>query len=91
VGLPFSPLFVYVREITFESPTGERTRLIEPDGAVSGGDVKINFTGEFGYTHNLHFGFFSWSFAMALLGVGLLIIAFWNVRSRSRARPHVVS
>jgi hypothetical protein len=96
VGLPFSPLFVYLRETTFESqpasaPASATGGEIEPGGAVSGGDVTINFTGEMGYTQNWHFGFFSWSLALALLGVGLLIIAFRNVRSRSRARPDVVS
>ena len=61
VGLPFSPLFVYLRETTFEpqpasaqaSANGGET---EPGGAVSGGDIKINFTGEIGFTHNWHFG-----------------------------------
>ena len=104
VGLPFSPLFVYLREITFESqpeitfesqPASASAAAtggeIEPGGAVSGGEVTINFTGEIGYTQNWHFGFFSWSLALALLGVGLLIIAFWNARSRSGARADVVS
>ena len=96
VGLPFSPLFVYIRETTFESQPASASAAatggeIEPGGAVSGGEVNINFTGEIGYTHNWHFGFFSWSLALALLGVGLLIIAFRNVRSRSRARPDFVS
>jgi len=96
VGLPFSPLFVYLREITFESqpksaPASATGGEIEPGGAVSGGEVKIDFTGEIEYTHNWHIGFFSWSLALALIGVGLLIIAFWNERNRSRACPDVVS
>ena len=96
VGLPFSPLFVYLRETTFESqpasaPASANGGETEPGGAVSGGDIKINFTGEIEFTRNWHFGFFSWSLALALLGVGLLFIAFWNVCSRSRARPNVVS
>ena len=95
VGLPFSPLFVYLREITFESqpvsaPASVTGGEIEPGGAASGGEVRIDFTGEIGYTQNWHFGFFSWSLALALLGVGLFVIAFWNTRSRSRERPDVV-
>ena len=84
LGLPFSPLFVYLRETTFEPQPGSAPV------SANGGEVKIDFTGEIGFTHNWHFGFFSWSLALALLGAGLLVIAFWNVRNRSRARPDVV-
>ena len=96
VGLPFSPLFVYRKETTFEpQPTSEPTSAtggdIEPGGAVSAGEVKINFSGEIEYRENWHFGYFSWSLALALLGDGLLIIARWNVRRRLRSRSDVVS
>lgn len=95
LGLPFSPLFIYVSETTFESqpasaPASAAGGENEPGGAVSAGEVRINFTGEIGYTQNWQFGFFSWSFALALLGAGLLIIALRSTRNHSRARPDVL-
>lgn len=95
VGLPFSPLFVYQSETTFEpqpasAPASANGSETQPGGAVSSDEVKINFSGEIGFTRNWHFGFLSWSSALVLLGIGLLVVAFWNLRNRSRARPDVV-
>jgi hypothetical protein len=95
VGLPFSPLFVYQTETTFEpqpasAPASANGGASEPGGAVSSDEVKIDFTGEIGFTRNWHLGFLSWSSALTLLGIGLLVITFWNLRNRSRTRPDVV-
>jgi hypothetical protein len=96
LGLPFSPLLTYHKEITFEgqppSAPGPATGGdIQPGDAFPVDEVKINFSGNIGYTYNWRFGFFSWSLALALLGVGLLIVAFSKRRTRSRARPDMAS
>ena len=93
LGLPFSPLLTYQKEITFEpKPTSAPASTIDGNTKVESGDaVSVNFSGTIGYTHDWRFGFFSWSVALAILGVGLLIISFWNHSSRTRTPPDVVS
>ena len=83
LGLPFSPLLTYQKEITFEP---KPTSKVEP-----GGDVTVQFSGAIGHTQYWRFGFFSWSATLAILGVGLLIVSFWNQASRTRTPSDITS
>ena len=93
LGLPFSPLLTYQKEITFEpKPTSAPASTIDGNTKVEPGDaVSVTFSGTIGYTHDWRFGFFSWSVALAILGVGLLIISLWRHSSRIRTPPDVAS
>lgn len=95
LGLPFSPLLTYQNEISFESnPARASAPASTIDGNTkdeSGDAASVSFSGTIGYTHDWRFGFFSWSVALGILGVGLLILSFWNYSSRSRNAPDVAS
>ncbi len=99
VGLPFSPLLTYHKEVTFESkptsaPTStiDRSLKVDSDDAASNSEAKtFNFSGTIGHPQEWRFGYFSWSVAFAVLGVGLLIVSFWNRGSHPRTSPDVTS
>ena len=99
VGLPFSPLLTYHKEVTFEpkqtsAPTStiDRSLKVDSDAAATNSEAKtFNFSGTIGHTQEWRLGYFSWSVALTVLGVGLLIASFWNRGSHARTPPDVTS
>jgi hypothetical protein len=87
IGLPFSPLFTY--ESRFDYSEAPKSIKIKPeDGKVAAGLGSIAVQGpgqaevttfNFNYDLNSHLHITSWSTALALLGLVLLVAAWWRV------------